>query len=129
MAGYVLADFTQINFNGWQLKSTVLDSYLIPATRRSKPMQLSEPWTKLDVVMFKGKSILARSREKQLGSLLDIQSFVHAEGSSRGKPTRTPWIEFSVIRFSSDTVGRDANEEHCNREHTLTLDRIYQMRF
>lgn len=53
-------------------------------------MQIAEPWTKLDVVMFKGKSVLARSREKQLGTVLDIQSYVHAEGTSRGKPASRP---------------------------------------
>lgn len=83
-------DFTQLNFNGWQLKNTALDSFLSPTTRRSKPMQIAEPWTKLDVVMFKGKSVLARSREKQLGTVLDIQSYVHAEGTSRGKPASRP---------------------------------------
>ena len=43
-----------------------------------RPADIPQPWTKLEVVMFKGKSVLARSREKNLGSLCDIQSFVHS---------------------------------------------------
>lgn len=80
------------------LKNTSLDTFLMPTTRRSKPAQVAEAWTKIDVVMFKGKSVLARSREKQLGSLVDIQSFVHAEGSTRGKTI------VSVAIFAADVV-------------------------
>ena len=94
----MLADFTQLSFNGWVLKNTALDTFLMPTTRRSKPNQVSEAWTKIDVVMYKGKSLLARSREKQLGSLVDIQSFVHAEGSTRGK---TVTVTVGILRRRS----------------------------
>lgn len=77
-SGYVIVDFRAVNFNGWYVKNDTSYTFLLPNTRRSKPAQVPEPWTKIEVVIFKGKSLLARSREKNLGSLLDIQSFVHS---------------------------------------------------
>ena len=77
-SGYMIADFRNVNFNGWIVKSYKgLYTFLVPAMRRTKPTQLPEPWTRIEVSRIKGTSLLARSRIKSLGCLLDIQSFVH----------------------------------------------------
>ena len=77
-SGYLIADFRDVNFNGWIVKSyKALYTFLLPAVRRTKPAQVPEPWTRIEISRIKGTSLLARSRIKSLGCLLDIQSFVH----------------------------------------------------
>jgi len=75
--GHTTVDFRNINFNGWIDRNDTAYTFLSPSTRRTKPFQEPEPWTKIEVFMSKGKSVLARSREKAFGCLLDIQSYVH----------------------------------------------------
>jgi hypothetical protein len=75
--GYTTLDFTRINLKGWIVRNDPAYTFLLPTTRRTKPAQEPEPWTKIEAILSMGKSKLAKSQERNLGCLLDIQSFVH----------------------------------------------------
>ena len=57
-SGYVLVDFTTMNFNGWEVINTPTDTFLIPKTRRTKPSEVALPWTQIEAVMFKGAVLI-----------------------------------------------------------------------
>ena len=96
--GYTIVDFTRTNLNGWIVRNDPAYTFLLPTTRRTKPAQEPEPWTKIEAIFSVGKSRLAKSRERSLGCLLDIQSFVHI-----GEYLGVDPLSEVICKFSSAT--------------------------